>query len=72
MSVDPLVRLCFALAKLALLEPLERPTSRPAFAEAKHFLPIHREAPSFQDQGTEQEILVTGIKVMICTSIMLC
>ncbi|DBA85599.1 TPA: atp2, beta subunit of the F1 sector of mitochondrial F1F0 ATP synthase, variant 3 [Trebouxia sp. C0004] len=31
---------------------------------AKHFLPIHREAPSFQDQGTEQEILVTGIKVV--------
>lgn len=33
--------------------------------EAKHFLPIHREAPSFQDQGTEQEILVTGIKVCL-------
>lgn len=29
-----------------------------------HFLPIHREAPSFIDQGTEQEILVTGIKVV--------
>lgn len=25
--------------------------------------PIHREAPSFVDQGTEQEILTTGIKV---------
>jgi F-type H+-transporting ATPase subunit beta len=32
--------------------------------KAKHFLPIHREAPSFVDQGTEQEILVTGIKVV--------
>lgn len=31
---------------------------------AKHFLPIHREAPQFSDQGTEQEILVTGIKVV--------
>ena len=72
MSVDPLVRLCAAVAKLALLAPLERPISRPASAEAKHFLPIHREAPSFQDQGTEQEILVTGIKVTICSSIMQC
>ncbi len=39
-------------------------SSKPVIAEAKHFLPIHREAPSFQDQGTEQEILVTGIKVL--------
>lgn len=30
----------------------------------EHYLPIHREAPSFIDQGTEQEILVTGIKVV--------
>ncbi|KAI5069160.1 hypothetical protein GOP47_0015461 [Adiantum capillus-veneris] len=29
-----------------------------------HYLPIHREAPLFIDQGTEQEILVTGIKVV--------
>ena len=29
----------------------------------EHYLPIHREAPAFIDQGTEQEILVTGIKV---------
>lgn len=33
------------------------------FADAKTTLPIHREAPSFADQSTEQEILVTGIKV---------
>ncbi|MCB0413483.1 MAG: F0F1 ATP synthase subunit beta [Bdellovibrionales bacterium] len=26
--------------------------------------PIHREAPSFEDQSTQQEILVTGIKVV--------
>lgn len=35
------------------------------FAEAKHYAPIHREAPSFQEQGTEQEILITGIKVCL-------
>ncbi|CAN4124910.1 unnamed protein product [Withania somnifera] len=28
-----------------------------------HFLPIHREAPAFVEQATEQQILVTGIKV---------
>jgi ATP synthase F1 beta subunit len=28
------------------------------------YLPIHREAPSFQDQSSEAEILVTGIKVV--------
>ena len=37
-------------------------------AEAKHYLPIHREAPAFADQGTEQEILITGIKVCITHS----
>ena len=31
--------------------------------ETDHFLPIHREAPSFVEQATEQQILVTGIKV---------
>ncbi|KAE9450955.1 hypothetical protein C3L33_17132, partial [Rhododendron williamsianum] len=29
-----------------------------------HFLPIHREAPTFVEQATKQEILVTGIKVV--------
>lgn len=29
-----------------------------------HFLPIHREAPSFEDQSSEAEILETGIKVV--------
>lgn len=32
-------------------------------ADAKHYAPIHREAPPFVDQSTEQEILATGIKV---------
>ena len=31
---------------------------------AKQQYPIHREAPSFTDQATETEILVTGIKVI--------
>ncbi|KAI4379125.1 hypothetical protein MLD38_005460 [Melastoma candidum] len=29
-----------------------------------HYLPIHREAPLFVEQATEQQILVTGIKVV--------
>lgn len=40
-------------------------------ADAKHFLPIHREAPPFVEQSTEQEILVTGIKVrcsLLCSN----
>eukprot|EP00271_Cylindrocystis_brebissonii_P008865 TRINITY_DN23393_c0_g1_i1.p1 TRINITY_DN23393_c0_g1~~TRINITY_DN23393_c0_g1_i1.p1 ORF type:complete len:586 (+),score=118.93 TRINITY_DN23393_c0_g1_i1:87-1760(+) len=32
--------------------------------ESEHWLPIHREAPLFVDQSTEQEILETGIKVV--------
>ncbi len=32
--------------------------------DAKDFYPIHRPAPSFVDQATETEILVTGIKVV--------
>ncbi|GJP40238.1 hypothetical protein CLOM_g24508 [Closterium sp. NIES-68] len=32
--------------------------------ESPHSLPIHREAPLFTDQSTEQEILETGIKVV--------
>ena len=32
--------------------------------ETDSYLPIHREAPSFQDQSSEAEILATGIKVV--------
>ena len=32
--------------------------------ETEHRLPIHREPPSFEEQETEAEILVTGIKVL--------
>ena len=41
--------------------------------ETNHYLPIHREAPAFVEQATEQQILVTGIKVccfMISLSIL--
>jgi len=36
--------------------------------KAKHHLPIHREAPSFEEQAANNEILETGIKVidLIC------
>ncbi|KAI8019938.1 hypothetical protein LOK49_LG04G03248 [Camellia lanceoleosa] len=32
--------------------------------KSEHFLPIHREAPAFVEQSTEQQILATGIKVV--------
>jgi len=32
--------------------------------KTKHYLPIHAEAPKFEDQATSAEILVTGIKVV--------
>ena len=32
--------------------------------DTKHQLPIHREAPKFEDQSTESEVLETGIKVV--------
>eukprot|EP00493_Phyllostaurus_siculus_P025482 UN25826 len=32
--------------------------------ETDKFLPIHRDAPSFQDQGSGAELLITGIKVV--------
>ena len=31
---------------------------------SKKFYPIHRDAPSFQDQGSGAELLITGIKVV--------
>lgn len=41
-----------------------------AFTESPHSLPIHREAPLFTDQSTEQEILETGIKVSATPGLM--
>lgn len=41
--------------------------------ETEHYLPIHREAPSFVEQATEQQILVTGIKVLfLCFLLIMC
>lgn len=37
-----------------------------------HYLPIHREAPAFVEQATEQQILVTGIKVFCLIDYYLC
>jgi F-type H+-transporting ATPase subunit beta len=36
--------------------------------ESEHWMPIHREPPSFSEQGTEVEVFETGIKVidLIC------
>lgn len=31
---------------------------------AKKHYPIHRDAPSFEDQASEQDLLITGIKVV--------
>lgn len=41
-------------------------------AETDHFLPIHREAPAFIEQATDQQILVTGIKVLFMSDLCLC
>jgi len=30
----------------------------------KHYYPIHRDAPSFEDQGSGADLLITGIKVV--------
>jgi hypothetical protein len=35
------------------------------FVATNHFLPSHPEAPAFLEQATEQQILVTGIKVRL-------
>lgn len=36
-----------------------------------HFLSIHREAPAFVEQATEQHILVTRIKVIISYNLLI-
>ncbi|GAB4123742.1 MAG: F0F1 ATP synthase subunit beta [Rhodothalassiaceae bacterium] len=47
-----------------ILNVIGEPVDERGPVETKERLPIHREAPSFADQSTEQEILVTGIKVV--------
>jgi F-type H+-transporting ATPase subunit beta len=43
---------------------LGEPIDGGAALEVKHRLPIHRPAPSFEDQSTQEAMLVTGIKVV--------
>ena len=47
-----------------ILNVIGEPIDECGPVNAKSFLPIHREAPEFVEQSTEQEILVTGIKVV--------
>lgn len=47
-----------------ILNVLGEPIDEGGPVEATEFLPIHREAPEFQEQGTEVEVFETGIKVI--------
>jgi F-type H+-transporting ATPase subunit beta len=47
-----------------ILNVIGEPIDERGEVGAKHFAPIHAEAPAFIDQSTEAEILVTGIKVV--------
>ncbi|MEQ8388879.1 MAG: F0F1 ATP synthase subunit beta [Alphaproteobacteria bacterium] len=47
-----------------ILNVVGEPVDERGEVGAKQTLPIHRAAPEFIDQSTEQEILVTGIKVV--------
>ncbi len=47
-----------------ILNVIGEPVDERGPVGAKKFLPIHRDAPDFVDQSTEQQILVTGIKVV--------
>ena len=47
-----------------ILNVVGEPVDERGDVGAKSTLPIHRAAPSYEDQSTEAEILVTGIKVV--------
>lgn len=47
-----------------ILNVLGEPVDNEGPIETTEFLPIHRSAPSFEEQGTEVEIFETGIKVI--------
>ncbi|MBP6062545.1 MAG: F0F1 ATP synthase subunit beta [Fusobacteriaceae bacterium] len=47
-----------------ILNVLGQPVDEAGPVEATEFLPIHREAPKFEEQGTEVEVFETGIKVI--------
>ena len=47
-----------------ILNVIGEPIDERGPINAKLHMPIHREAPSFEEQSTSAEILVTGIKVV--------
>ncbi|URD86835.1 hypothetical protein MUK42_27295 [Musa troglodytarum] len=47
-----------------IMNVIGEPIDEKGDIKTSHFLPIHREAPAFVEQATEQQILVTGIKVV--------
>ncbi|CAL9206046.1 unnamed protein product [Musa hybrid cultivar] len=47
-----------------IINVIGEPIDEKGEIKTNHFLPIHREAPAFVEQATEQQILVTGIKVV--------
>ncbi len=47
-----------------IMNVIGEPVDEQGPINAKVSWPIHREAPSFQEQATEQQMLVTGIKVV--------
>src|SRR5579859_3449742 len=47
-----------------VLNVLGQPVDKMGPVNAKHFLPIHRQAPAFDDQSTKLEMFETGIKVI--------
>ncbi len=47
-----------------ILNVIGQPIDERGPVHATEYLPIHREAPNFEDQATAAEILVTGIKVV--------
>ncbi len=47
-----------------IMDVLGAPQDEKGPVQAKEFLPIHRPAPSFEEQAGGQELLTTGIKVM--------
>ncbi|URD76543.1 hypothetical protein MUK42_09243 [Musa troglodytarum] len=47
-----------------IMNVIGEPIDEKGEIKTNHFLPIHCEAPAFVEQATEQQILVTGIKVV--------
>ena len=47
-----------------IVNVLGEPVDERGPVKSNTYSPIHREAPSFTDQSTKEEILVTGIKVI--------